>query len=204
MEIHNRILQKADELFSKYGFRAITLDEICNSLGISKKTLYQYFVDKDELVDAVMMNHFNTNYQECLMCSDKASNAIDEIFLMMSRIDDDFRNLNPIVMFDLKKFHFKTFEKFQTHMKENLKQMVAKNLQRGVLEGYYRNDFDIDLLARFRMACIWIPFDTDMFPSNTFSLPYVFKQVTEHFLYGLVNPKGYELIEKYKKQNNIL
>lgn len=200
METTERILLKADELFRRYGIRAITLDEIANSLGISKKTIYQFFEDKDALVDAVMMAHFEKNHDECAQASINAKNAIDEIFIMMAKIDEDFRNLNPIVLHDLKKFHFKTFEKFQQHKQNKLLKMIVANLKRGVEEGYYRNDFDIELVARFRMACIWIPFDIEMFPENKFTLQEVFHEVFELFLHGLVNPKGYKLIEKYKQQ----
>lgn len=201
MELQKRILLKADELFCKYGFRAITIDEICTALGISKKTLYQFFEDKDALVDAVMMAHFEKNHCECTQASINAKNAVDEIFIMMSRMDEQFRTLNPIVLHDLKKFHYKTFQKFEQHKQNNILQMIVVNLKRGIDEGIYRDDFNIEIVARFRMACIWIPFDTETFPTNKYSLAQVFHEVFELFLYGLVNTKGFKLIEKYKQKN---
>jgi len=121
--------------------------------------------------------------------------------MLMQNMDEDFRNLNPIVVFDMKKFHFKTFEKFQTHMHQNLMQMVASNLKRGIAEGYYRENLDIEIVSRFRMSSMWLLFDPEVFPSQKFELSKVFKEVLELFLYGLVNPKGYKLIEKYKEQH---
>ena len=53
MEVQDRIKQRADELFRRYGIRSVTMDEIAAQLGISKKTIYQYYTDKDQLVDAV-------------------------------------------------------------------------------------------------------------------------------------------------------
>ncbi len=200
METQERILQIAHEQFRLYGIRAVTLDEIANKLGISKKTIYQFFADKDALVDVVMMAEFEHNYKECLECSVKSKDAVNEIFLLMESMDEDFRNLNPIVLFDLKKFHFKTFQKFQTHMHQNLMQMVAKNLQRGMDEGIYRNDLDIEIVARFRIASVWLLFDQEVFPAQQFAVSKVFREVLELFLHGLVNPKGFKLIEKYNKQ----
>lgn len=201
METNQRILLRASELFRRFGIRAVTLDEIANNLGISKKTIYQFFEDKNALVDAVMMAEFECNYQDCMNCSAKAKNAIDEIFMLMQNMDEDFRNLNPIIIFDMKKFHFKTFEKFQTHMHQNLMQMVAANLKRGITEGYYRDNLDIEIVSRFRMSSTWLLFDPEVFPSQKFELSKVFKEVLELFLHGLVNPKGYKLIEKYKEQH---
>ena len=201
METNERILLKACELFRRFGIRAVTLDEIAKNLGISKKTIYQFFKDKDALVDAVMMTEFECNYQDCMNCSAKAKNAVDEIFMLMQNMDEDFRNLNPIIIFDMKKFHFKTFEKFQTHMHQNLMQMVAANLKRGITEGYYRDNLDIEIVSRFRMSSTWLLFDPEVFPSQKFELSKVFKEVLELFLHGLVNPKGYKLIEKYKEQH---
>ncbi len=200
METKDRILLKADELFRRYGIRAVTLDEIANNLGISKKTIYQFYEDKDALVDAVMMTEFEKNHKECCQCSTDAKDAVDELFQLMLNIDEDFRNLNPIIIMDLKKFHFKTFEKFEKHLHQDILQMIVANLKRGIAEGLYREDLDVEIVARFRVATIWLMFDQDVFPSNKFQLTKVVKEIFELFLHGLVNTKGYKLIEKYKQQ----
>ena len=202
METKERILIKARELFRLYGIRAVTLDEIASILGISKKTIYLSFEDKDALVDAVMMEEFDCNYQDCMNCSAKAKNAIDEIFILMENMDEDFRSLNPILIFDMKKFHHKTFEKFQTHMHQNLMQMVAANLKRGIAEGYYREDLDIEIISRFRMSSMWLLFDPEVFPPQKFELSKIFREISELFLHGLVNSKGQKTIEKYYQQKN--
>jgi hypothetical protein len=79
--------------------------------------------------------------------------------------------------------------------------MVASNLKRGIAEGYYRENLDIEIVSRFRMSSMWLLFDPEVFPSQKFELSKVFKEVLELFLHGLVNPKGYRLIEKYKEQH---
>ena len=199
METKERILLKADELFRRFGIRAVTLDDIANNLAISKKTIYQYFEDKDALVDEVMIIEFEKNNNECIHCSDNAKDAVEEIFLLMEHLDKDFRNMNPIILHDLKKFHHKTFIKFNEFMHENLIKMIASNLQRGVNEGFYRDNFDIETIARYRMASVWLLFDQEIFPANKFDLVKTSHQLMEMFLYGIINPKGYKLIEKYKQ-----
>jgi TetR/AcrR family transcriptional regulator, cholesterol catabolism regulator len=198
METKNRILQKAEELFRRFGIRAVTLDEIASDLGISKKTIYQYFEDKDALVDEIMMQEFAKTNEDCEKCKLNAENAVQEIFLLMQHLDEDFRNLNPLILHDLKKFHHKTFIKFNEYMHENMVKMIIENIEKGIAEGNYRNDFDIEILARFRMASIWLMFDQEIFPATKYNLVTLSHQIMEHFLYGIVSEKGFQLINKYK------
>lgn len=202
MDVQKRIILKAFDLVKRYGVRAVTLDDIASSAGISKKTIYQYFDDKDALVDAVMMGEMQHNNQKCEECCNSSKNAVEEIFKLIEKMDDNFKSLNPIIFLDLKKYHHKTFEKFQYHLHTNLKQMIIANLQRGITEGLYRPDIDVEIVARFRIACIWLLFDQEVYPASEFTLHKVSLEIFELFLYGLVNPKGYKLIEKYKQKNN--
>ncbi|MFY8091573.1 MAG: TetR/AcrR family transcriptional regulator [Chitinophagaceae bacterium] len=199
MDTKDRILHKADELFRKFGLRAVTLDEIASNLGISKKTIYQFFADKDALVDEIMMQEFAKTNNDCELCKTRAQNAVEEIFLLMQHLDDDFRNLNPLILHDLKKFHHTTFIKFNQYMHENMVKMIMENIEKGIEEGNYRNDFDIEILARFRMASIWLMFDQEIFPASKYNLVNLSHQIMEHFLHGIVSEKGYQLINKYKQ-----
>ncbi len=199
MDTKERILKKADELFRKFGLRAVTLDEIASNLGISKKTIYQFFADKDALVDEIMMQEFAKSNNDCELCKSKASNAVEEIFLLMQLLDEDFRNLNPLILHDLKKFHPNTYVKFIEYMHENMVKMIVENIEKGIVEGNYRNDFDVEILARFRMASIWLMFDQEVFPASKYNLVKISHQIMEHFLYGIASEKGFQLINKYKQ-----
>jgi AcrR family transcriptional regulator len=86
MDVKQRIMIKAAELFMQYGIKSVSMDDIANSLGMSKKTLYQYYADKDELVEAVVESHINGIQGECVGCQHDAKDAVHEIFIMMDRI----------------------------------------------------------------------------------------------------------------------
>lgn len=113
MEIKERIKQKADELFMRYGIKSITMDEIANQLGISKKTIYQEFGDKDELVDEVISDILSGNQKRCIQDRAIATNAIHEVFLAMEMIQEMFENMNPTILYDMERNHPATFQKFQ-------------------------------------------------------------------------------------------
>ena len=100
-----RIMVKAEELFMQFGIRSVSMDDIANNLGMSKKTLYQYYADKDELVDAVIGDHINGIETECLNWRTHAKDAIHEIFLTMEHILEELSNMNPMLLHDLEKFH---------------------------------------------------------------------------------------------------
>ena len=81
-------------MFMRYGIRSVSMDDIAGQLGMSKKTLYQYFSDKDELVDAVMQAELQGGQRDCEQCFDQSENAIQEIFFTMQCILEQFRHIN--------------------------------------------------------------------------------------------------------------
>jgi AcrR family transcriptional regulator len=200
MDIQERILDTAFSLFCQFGTRSITMDDIAQRMGVSKKTLYAHFADKDELVGHAITRYLNNLDQECLENQDKAANAIDELFLVMKMLDQSFRNMNPIILFDLQKFHAKAYQIFQDYKNNNLKKTVRQNLERGVREGLYRADFDLEIMTQYRLATSMLCFQPDIFPFGKYEMSQVQRILLEHFLYGLVSPEGYKRVEQNKLQ----
>ncbi len=118
MEPKERIMIKAEELFMQFGIRSVSMDDIANNLGMSKKTLYQYYADKDELVDAVIGDHINGIQTECLNWRKDAKDAIHEIFLTMEHILEELSNMNPMLLYDLEKFHYRSFQRFKDYKRQ--------------------------------------------------------------------------------------
>jgi len=204
MEVKDRILQKAEELFKRYGIRSVTMDELSTQLGVSKKTIYQYFADKDELVAAVIENEIDRSRAYCVDSQQVADNAVHEIMMAMENIVWAFADMNPTVFFDLQRYHFKLFEKLQCFKDEFMCTMVIDNLKRGIAEGLYRADMDVEVLARLRVASTMkIAFDQDVFPNVKFSLFHIQKELLKHFLYGVVTPEGYVMIQQYREKLNL-
>jgi TetR/AcrR family transcriptional regulator, cholesterol catabolism regulator len=199
MEIQERIKQKADELFRRYGIRSVTMDEIARQLGMSKKTIYQSFADKDELVDAVFTDIIQCNQQSCSDDRASSDNAIHEVFKKMRMLQEIFDNLNPSVFFDLERYHPKTYQKFQQHRNKFVYQLLKNNIERGKKEELYRPEINSDMAARVRLETMMLPFDQQLFPKSKFNLFELEKQMLECFLFSLSTLKGYKLISKYKK-----
>jgi len=181
----------------RYGFRSVTMDEIAGQTGISKKTLYQFFEDKDALVEAVMRSELDYMQTQCTKQMKEAENAIEEIFLDMDAMEVVMDAMNPQIVFDLEKFYPKTFEKFKKHKNNFLLDVIKKNLERGIEEEVYRNDFDVDIIARFRLESAFLIFNPELFPHIKYSLNKVSTEIYYHYLHGIATPKGKKLIDKY-------
>jgi AcrR family transcriptional regulator len=195
-----RIQQKARELFMRYGFRSVTMDEIAAQTGISKKTLYQFFEDKDALVEAVMQAELAYMQAECKRQMQESENAVEEMFKDMDSMEPVMDAMNPQIIFDLEKFYPGTFEKFKKYKNAFLLDLIKKNLQRGIDEELYRDDIDIDIIGRFRLESAFMIFNPDLFPYGKYSLQKVSTEVYHHYLHGLATSKGKKLIEKYIQQ----
>ncbi|MEP6616683.1 MAG: TetR/AcrR family transcriptional regulator [Ginsengibacter sp.] len=198
MEIKTRIKQKADELFMRYGIKSITMDEIASQLGISKKTIYQEFGDKDELVDEVITDILAENQRRCLQDRSVATNAVHEVFLAMEMIQEMFEDMNPTILYDMERNHPATFQKFQQHKHKFLFQVIRDNIERGKKEELFRENVNSDVVAKVRMEIMMLPFNQDLFPKNRFNLVDLHTQVCEYYLFGISTIKGYKLINKYQ------
>jgi TetR/AcrR family transcriptional regulator, cholesterol catabolism regulator len=195
-----RIQLKAKELFLQYGFRSVSMDDIANNLGISKKTIYQFYSDKDDLVVAVVDNQIEFSEDCCLKDKSEAKDAIHEIFLAMEMMEEMFANMNPSVLFDMEKFHPKAFAKFQQHKYNFLYKVFTENIQRGKEEELFREDIDTDIMVKTRLEMIMLPFNQHVFPKNKFRLADVQMQLTEFYLFGIATQKGHKLIQKYQQE----
>jgi AcrR family transcriptional regulator len=200
IETKERILIKSKELFMQYGIRSVSMDDIANSLGMSKKTLYQYYADKDELVDAVVEQHINSIQADCIGCHHQAKNAIHEIFITMEMINDEFNNMNPMLLYDMEKFHFRAFQRFKQHKDKFLAQVIKENLEWGIKDELYRPDINIDVMVKFRLESIMVPFNISVFSPGKYNLAELSDTIIEHFVYGLSTIKGHKLIQKYNQQ----
>ena len=201
-ETRDRILSAAEELFMRYGFRSITMDEIARHLGVSKKTIYQHFADKDEIVCQCISNHLED--EKCMAAEiwSNVTNPVEELLLEAQQLKITFNSVHPTVLFELKKYHPKAWEIFQEHKEKWILQSIIDNLKKGVEMGFYRPDIDPEILARLRVEQISMGFDPGIFPSPQFSLNTIQLQLIEHFLHGLLTDKGREFLNLYLQTLN--
>lgn len=202
LDTADRIKTKAHALFMQYGLRSVSMDDIAKELGVSKKTIYLHYEDKDALVEDVMTTVFENDKVCCNAYIEKSANAIHEIFLSIDFIVDMFKEMNPSVLFDLQKYHPKSFERFVLHKDNYLYSLVLSNIKKGIEEELYRADLNAEIMARLRVESLMLPLTPNFQNKLKTSLVKLEEEITMHFVFGLVTAKGYKLIIKYQEQKN--
>jgi AcrR family transcriptional regulator len=199
-QIRDRILKGAEELFLKYGIRSVSMDDIARHLSISKKTIYQYFVDKDEIVTQFTQNHLNHTRAGFDGLTATSKNALDELIKIQVFMKKNLQDVNPSLLFDLRKYHPKAWSAWTEHKNNHIRQSVVRNLKQGIEEGLYRSNLNPEILAVLRIEAIQWLFDGQIVPNEKFQMMDIQAQMMDHFMYGLLTEKGRKLYEKYKQE----
>lgn len=202
-EIQERILYKAHELFMRYGIRSVSMDEIAAHLGMSKKTIYQYYADKDSLVEEVIGIEIGRNEISCSQHREKSENALHEIYMAVDMVQELLKSMNTSLLYELEKYHPKAYKKLQQHKNEFMFKLIKENLQIGIDEGLYRNDIHLDIISYYRLSTVFIVFNPELFGNARFNPADIIVEITDNFLWGLATPKGQKLIQQYKQQRQI-
>ena len=199
MKPKERILFGAQELFFRFGIKSITMDDIAKHLGMSKKTIYQFFKDKDEVVHSLMQLKLKEDERDFSAIHKTSENIVDEIFNIMQCMSQIFSQINPTIFYDLQKYHPNAWKLFKDFKSKFILNMVEHGLMKGMKEGLVRKEINPKILARLRMEEIEMGFNSEVFPPEQFKLLDVQLAMTEHFLYGICTLKGHKLIDKYKR-----
>jgi AcrR family transcriptional regulator len=186
-------------LFCQYGIKSVTMDDIAKHLGMSKKTIYLHFSDKNALVVEMMRDRMQN--QACVMeeCCSNSTDAVKEVFFAVTQMQDMLSKMNPMLFYDLQKYHPEAWRYFVTFREEKLFTKIHNNLKRGIEEGYYRKEINTDILTWMRIGQIDNVFNQTTYPANQFNIAQLMTETMEHFLYGICTLKGHKLINKYKQ-----
>jgi len=197
-----RIIQGGEELFMQAGIKSVTMDDIAKHLGISKKTIYQFFGDKNELVLASIKKKLVED--ECQMQSiiQSSTNVIEEMINMMKYFEEIISRINPIVIHDMQKYHPDAWIEFQKFKADVLVKTLEELLKKGIQQGFVRDDLNVKILSKMRVNQVEMGFNTTIFPVSQFSTWKVQYQLMEHFNYGICTLQGHELLDQYKNAVN--
>lgn len=199
MEPKDKILAASSELFSRYGIKSVTMDDIARHLSMSKKTIYHFFRDKNEVVHQLTQKGVEKNIHDFTRIANNSKNVVEEVFSHMKQMHQMLGNINPNMFYDMKKYHPQSWQLFQQFKADFIIGQVRKTLLRGINEGYVRSDINVDVMARLRVEEIDFGFNPDVFPFDKFRIIDVQLSLAEHFLYGICTLKGHKLINKHRQ-----
>ena len=192
-----RILDEASKVFWKLGIKSVTMDDVATRLGISKKTLYQYVSDKNDLVDKIL-KHVSTCYKcdiDAVRAREK-QNAIDELYAITTTVAGHIQDIHPSIHFDLEKYHPEAFRNMKENKRKEIAQCMTENMARGITEGLYREDLNIGMIATIYIARFDMVFDGALFPPEKFSFSDLHWEIFRYHVRGIASKKGLDYLEK--------
>ena len=201
INIKGKIQKGAEDLFMRYGVRSISMDDIARHLSVSKKTLYQHFADKEDIVTVTCKAHLDRNAQEFQSIRKTSRNAIEELVQLSVCLKRNMQEMNPSLLFDLQKYHPKAWSVWMNHKNKFIRESVVRNLRQGIEEGFFRPEMDPEVIAAVRLEMVQLPFNEETFPRERFRLPEVQMQIFDHYVFGLLTEKGRKLYLKYKHES---
>lgn len=197
------ILKKAGEIFLKYGFKSVTMDDIANELGISKKTIYKFYKNKEELVDEAACyfheNIHNTINNICAM----GYNAIEENYEIKKTFKDMFKNSDDSPMYQLEKYYHKTYKKIIYNEFSVFKECITNNLLKGIQENIYRKDINLDLITKFYLSLMLSIHDVNLYPYNKNTMNQMEMHVLEYHTRAIATEKGLQVLEEQLEKKEI-
>ena len=200
MEIRERIIESAAQLFKTYGIRAVTMDSLASHLGMSKRTIYEVFADKDELLVSVL--RWMAEKQRSLVnrILEDSDNAIIAIFRLLEKSRDHYQDMSPAFQADLQKYHREILMKKADKCEMPDYRNNIKLIERGIKEKLFRKDINPDIVNRCLYSLGRSTMDFELYPFDDFTRKEVIKNVFINYLRGVSTIQGVELINKLESK----
>ena len=195
-----RIIEASKDLFLRLGTRAVSMDDVAKAVGVSKKTLYKHFADKNQLIETSMQFHLQNNCNKVLESYRQSTDAIHEFIAMSLHVKQDLEKMNLVMFNDLQKFHPKAWNMLNEHHENFIYNYVRENMLRGIREGLYREDIEIDILAQFYIK-ILLNIIIDTAPLRELSIARNYEVFVDYHLRALLSFDGYK---RYQEITNTL
>jgi AcrR family transcriptional regulator len=185
-----QILEKVCKLYQRYGIKSVTMDDVAKHLCISKKTLYENFTDKEDLVTQVMLMEHNRWFGILRGNQSRGPNAIMELFEVYKVLKEMFRHYNPSMEYDLRKYYPDLSLKLREVRRKMIFEAGYRNMTRGKKEGLYRRDLNSRIIAKLHLFKVENMLDSDMFSIGELTSFKVFHEIFVYHMNGIMSPKG--------------
>jgi len=190
-----KILEQASSLFLEYGFKSVTMDDLSERLGVSKKTIYEHFDTKTQLVKKCADYIFDNI--SCIIdeLCEQNHDPITETLAIKDKVMRHLKNEKSSPQFQLQKYYPTIFQSLKQKQWDKMYECYRNNLKRGIELGYYRDDIDVECIFRFYYNGMNMVKDKKVFPHQEFSTSHVNDQYLEYHLRGIVTTKGLNRLE---------
>ncbi|MCM4159463.1 TetR/AcrR family transcriptional regulator [Antarcticibacterium flavum] len=191
------ITYTAADLFLNLGFKSVTMDDIANKMGISKKTIYAHFPTKSKLVEATTYHLLETIDKGIEEIRKKDLNPIAELFEIKKFVMHHLKDEKSSPQFQLNKYYPRVYEDVQKHHLHTMHCSIADNLEKGINGGYYRQSIPVDFISKFYFVGMMAIKNNEVFPVTKYSMRELTENYLEYHLRAIVTPKGFEKLKEF-------
>ena len=196
-----KIITKARELFLTLGFKSVTMDDIANEMGISKKTIYQHFSNKNKLVEEVTFNLFTVICDGIDKVCENSNNPIEELYDVKMLVMQHLNNEKASPQYQLKKYYPAIFEQLKYKQFDVMYESVKESLVKGKETKLFREDIDVDFISRMYFNGMVGIKDQTIFPKETFTMEYLIESYLEYHLRAIVTESGLKILNNFINTN---
>jgi AcrR family transcriptional regulator len=200
--MREKIINKATELFLNLGFKSVTMDDIANEMGISKKTIYVHFENKTKLVEAVTFTVFENICQGIDGICEASHNPIEELYDVKMFVMHYLKDEKTSPQFQLKKYYPQIYQRLHFKQFEKMHESVKESIQKGVDTGLFRSNIDVDFISRMYFNGMAGIKDETIFPKQLFNMDYLMESYLEYHLRAIVTDKGLKILDKFIKNHS--
>ncbi|MCF8224378.1 MAG: TetR/AcrR family transcriptional regulator [Bacteroidales bacterium] len=200
MEIRERIIVEAGTMFSKYGIRSVTMDALAEEMGISKRTIYENFKDKDTLLMEVISFYKTRQLKDANEIFTRSQNVVEVLFSLLNGMINIMKQINPVFFHDMKRFHSDIFKKLQEKGDIRDHSITRRILKEGTEQDIFRKDLNLELI-NLTLHELFNLFSPDSRLTNEgYDRKELFNNILIPYLRGISTDKGIKLIDQ---QNNL-
>lgn len=195
--MREKIINKATELFLNFGFKSVTMDDIANELGMSKKTIYVHFANKTKLVEATTFHLFDVICDGIDDICEQASNPIEELYSIKKFVMIHLKNEKTSPQYQLKKYYPQIHMRLKTKQFDKMHKSVLESLNQGVITGVFRDSIDVDFISRMYFTGMTGIKDNRFFPPEHYQMNYLMESYLEYHLRAIVTDKGMTILNNF-------
>ena len=197
----DKILHKAIDMFLNIGFKSVTMDDIANSLGISKKTIYTHYSNKTELVkdSTAYMIEFISSGIDTICELNK--NPIEELYEIKKFVMMHLKDEKSSPQYQLQKYYPTVHDGLQKRNFDKMQDCVVKNVEKGIEIGIYRENLNVEFVSRIYFSGVHSIKDQQLFPLPLFPISALMDDYLEYHLRGIVTPEGRKILNKIINSN---
>lgn len=195
-ELQLRIIEQATPMFLHYGIKAITMDMIATRLGISKRTLYENFKEKNELLLACLEKAEAERNKRLEIYYTQRKNVIELLLNVHEDILRFMRNASPAYFVDMERYYPKVYNRY-AHEKEIHRQAIIDLLREGIGEGMIRSDINTEIVATLLSLQFELLKNADQIFKSKYSFTEIFETIFKSFIRGIATPEGVRYTDEY-------